>query len=232
MFDPQIEAEIIALASKKGLEPAAVLAIAEVESAGKASERIDNRLEPLIRFEGHYFDRRLSGIKREQARIAQLAHPKAGAIKNPASQAERWKMLRRAAAIDHRAAHESVSWGLGQVMGAHWKWLGYASVDALVAQARSGVAGQIDLMLSYCEKAGLYSAIQSRDWTAFARAYNGPAYAKSGYDKKIALAYARHRSRLAIREQSVAITEPQRRRSTLFSILSDWLKGLRMQLSR
>ena len=26
-------------------------------------------------------------------------------------------------------------------MGAHWKWLGYGSVDALVAEARSGFVG-------------------------------------------------------------------------------------------
>jgi hypothetical protein len=48
---------------------------------------IGGRAEPLIRFEGHYFDRRLSGTKREEARRAEgLSSPTAGAIANPASQ--------------------------------------------------------------------------------------------------------------------------------------------------
>ena len=79
-------------------------------------------------------------------------------------------------------------------MGAHWKWLGYGSVDALVTQARSGLAGQIELMARYIEKAGLIKVLQSRDWATFARNYNGPAYAKYGYDRKMAAAFERHNS--------------------------------------
>lgn len=35
------------------------------------------------------------------------------------------------------------------------------------------------------------NALMNRDWAAFARAYNGPAYAKNRYDQKLAAAYAR-----------------------------------------
>lgn len=196
MFESHVEADIIHLAEGAGIEPAVLLAIAEVESGGKASARINNRAEPIIRFEGHYFDRRLTGLKRVQARVAALADPRAGAIRNPSSQAERWKMLHRAAAIDHQAAYESVSWGLGQVMGGHWRWLGFGSVDALVQECRESVAGQVRLMLRYCDKAGLMPAIRARNWAAFAKGYNGPAYAANRYDQKLALAYARHKARL------------------------------------
>lgn len=192
MFDSQIRNEIEKVAVRIDVEPAALLAIAEVESAGRISARIAGRDEPMIRFEGHYFDRRLPAAKRDAARAAGLADPKTGAVKNPASQAARWKLLARAAAIDHKAAHESISWGLGQVMGAHWEWLGYDSVDALVAEARSGVGGQTALMARYIEKAGLAVAIRKRDWAAFARGYNGPDYERHGYDRKIAEAYRRH----------------------------------------
>src|SRR5690606_12550109 len=110
---------------------------------------------------------------------------------NPASQAARWKLLRRAVAIDRVAAYESVSWGVGQVMGAHWAWLGHASVDALVGEARSGVCGQVRLMARYITRAGLADALKSHDWAAFARGYNGPAYRRNGYDTRLAKAYAR-----------------------------------------
>ena len=191
MFNDQISEEIAAVALEFGLKPAALLAIAEVESGGQVFSIVDGRSEPLIRFEGHYFDRRLSEDNRTQARAQGLASPKAGEIANPASQAARWRLLERAAAIDRKAAYEFVSWGLGQVMGAHWAWLGFADVDALVAEARSGAAGQARLMARYIKKAGLVTAIENHDWEAFAHGYNGPDYKRYSYHLKLAAAYRR-----------------------------------------
>lgn len=193
MFSRQTADEIEKAAREFGLEPAALLAIAEIESAGQVFARIDGRNEPLIRFEGHYFDRRLSGEKQERARAAGLASPAAGAVANPRSQAARWQMIAQAAAIDHVAAYESASWGLGQVMGAHWQWLGFDHVDALVAEARSGAAGQARLMARYLDKAGLTDALNHHDWEAVGHGYNGPGYAKNGYHTKLAEAYRRQK---------------------------------------
>lgn len=194
MFSAEAISDITAVATEFSIEPAALLAVAEIESGGSVFAVINGKPEPLIRFEGHYFDRRLSGEKLTQARAEGLAAPKAGAIANPAAQAARWRLLERAAAIDPRAAHESVSWGLGQVMGAHWAWLGFASVDALVAEARSGAAGQARLMARYIDRAGLVPALRAHDWPAFARGYNGPGCAQNGYDRRIATAYARYQT--------------------------------------
>lgn len=192
MLSDPVVSEIAAAARAAGFEPAALLAIAEIESGGRIFARIGSRSEPLIRFEGHYFDRRLAGADRKRARALGLAHPKAGAVRNPTSQRDRWALLKRAAQISREAAYESCSWGLGQVMGAHWAWLGYGSVDALVAEARHSAAGQLRLMIRYIEKAGLSGAIRTRDWTAFARGYNGPAYARHRYHTRIAKAYGRY----------------------------------------
>ena len=35
-------------------------------------------------------------------------------------------------AIDRSATLQSVSWGLGQVLGIRWRWLEYQSIQALV----------------------------------------------------------------------------------------------------
>jgi murein L,D-transpeptidase YcbB/YkuD len=192
MFTNETFAEIEKAASQAGIERAALLAVAEIESGGRAYALIGGRKEPLIRFEGHYFDRRLVGAAREQARRSGLSSPETGAIANPASQPARWKMLERAATLNRKAAYESVSWGIGQVMGAHWAWLGYASADALVAEARSGVEGQMRLMIHYIVKAGLADALTARDWDGFARGYNGPAYRRYGYHTRLAAAYRKH----------------------------------------
>lgn len=189
MFDQATILAVNEIARTLKVEPAALLAVATVESAGRVFALVNGREEPLIRFEGHYFDRRISGEKRAQARAAGLASPKAGKIANPATQAARWALLARAAEIDHVAAYESVSWGVGQVMGAHWQWLRFNSVDGLVSLARRDAAGQIELMAKFIDKAGLAGALRALDWTTFARGYNGPAYKTNNYDRKMAEAY-------------------------------------------
>ena len=173
-------------AARLGVEAHVLAAVAIVESAGRALAIVTGKPEPVIRFEGHYFDRRLDGMQKVAARAAGLSSPLAGAVKNPASQSARWALLERAAAINREAAYESTSFGVGQVMGAHWKWLGYEDVDALVSEARSGLAGQIRLMERFIRKSGLADALRRQDWSSFARGYNGPGFARNGYDRKLA----------------------------------------------
>lgn len=190
-MDAETRNALATAAREAGLDSVGLMAVAEVESGGHAFATFDGRREPLIRFEGHYFDRRLAGSLLAQARQARLAHPIAGRIANPADQRGRWRMLDRAAEISRKAAYESVSWGLGQVMGAHWAWLGYADVDALAAEARSGALGQARLMARFIVKAGLADALSGRSWAAFARGYNGPGFRRNSYDRKLSAAYAR-----------------------------------------
>lgn len=170
-----------------GIEPAALRAVVEVESAGVVGDP-----NPVIRIEGHYFYRRLSGTTRDLAVKLGYASPSAGAVKNPSTQTDRYAMLAKMCEIDREAALESTSWGVGQVMGSNWEALGYPSVDALVAEAKSGLAGQVRLMCKFIQVNKLIDELQTKDWPAFARAYNGPSYAKYGYDKKMAAAYAKY----------------------------------------
>lgn len=195
MLSQETVAAITRVANKHDIEPAALCAVVEVESGGKAFAIVDGGKEPIIRFEGHYFHRLLSPIEQGKAVQAGLASPKAGAVKNPGSQAARWDMLKRACEIDRHAAYQSVSWGVGQVMGSHWKWLGFGSVQALVDMARMSVDGQIELMVRFIIKSGLTSALKNHDWAEFARRYNGPAYKKNQYDTRMAKAYARYRDK-------------------------------------
>lgn len=230
-FSNEIIAEITAAAGKLGIEASALLAVAEVESGGRAFALVEGRREPLIRFEGHYFDRRLTGQKRQRARAEGLASPMAGAIANPATQAARWRLLARAEAIDHQAAHESVSWGIAQVMGAHWQWLGYADIDALVTEARSGVAGQVRLMMRYIDKSGLSNALRRHDWESFARGYNGPGYKRGGYDVKIAAAHDKYSAVTRTLPDTVPVDKPDAKTfpSSLVSALADLLVWRRKQ---
>jgi hypothetical protein len=188
MLDKTVIETLTRLARDADIEPASLLAVCDVESGGRIFAKVNGRNEPLIRFEGHYFHRLLGTSKRNQAIVEGLAHRKAGRVKNPRTQKGRWKLMARASAIDRHSALQSTSWGIGQVMGIHWKWLGYASVDAMIDTARSGIEGQAELMLRFIEKSGLSGALERADWRAFARGYNGPAYASNRYDVKLAKA--------------------------------------------
>lgn len=193
MFDDNTLRAAAAVAAKHSWPLNHLLAVAQVESGGKVGAAIDGKMEPIVRFEGHYFDRRVVAHRRAEARKLGLANPKAGAVKNPATQQARWdKLIRPAAAIDRQAAYESVSWGLGQVMGAHWKALGYGSVLALVDHARKGAGGQIELMARFiASNSVLSAALRAGQWATFARGYNGPGYKANAYDTKMAAAAKR-----------------------------------------
>lgn len=170
-----------------GLLPAALLAIIEVESNG-----VIGNPHPIIRWEGHYFDRLVPAKLRSVARAQKLASPKAGGIPNTKSQAGRYDILNKAAQIDKEAAYSSISIGVGQVMGAHAKDLGYTSAEAMFNRAKQGLAGQVELMLRFIKFNNLIDELQRLDWSAFARAYNGSNYAKNKYHTKMKEAYERY----------------------------------------
>lgn len=229
MFDSEVRNSIAKIVKRLDVPLAALLAVADVESGGKVLAKVGKRREPLIRFEGHYFDRLLRGEMREDARGLKLSSPIPGRIKNPRRQSSRWELLNRAIVINRIAALSSCSWGLGQVMGSHWKWLGYGSVDALVLEARSGVDGQVALMARYIDRADLAVALRQLDWAKFARVYNGPSYRKNRYDEKMAAAYKRYSQELGPPQLPNLQDD---RKGLMFGARGKQVKELQRQLSR
>ena len=199
MFSKSVIQKIIVRAEQIDVEPAAILAVGEVESAGVLSWNVKGKSLPPIRFEGHYFYRLLKGNKAKlQAAVrAGLASPKAGAVRNPTSYQARYALLERAKKIDTAAALASTSWGVGQVMGDHWNKLGYSSVQAMVNEAMSGVDGQLELMIRYIIRFGLVDELQSQGFQSFADQYNDPASRKNRYAEKMTAAFKRYRTMLA-----------------------------------
>ena len=191
-FTQEQKAVVEKRAKELGVEYAALAAVIQVESNGVAGSMIGNRFEPTIRYEGHYFDKLCPPSVRDAARKAGVSAKEAGVIKNPASQVDRWKLVLKATSFDTSAAYQSVSYGVGQVMGSHWKVLGFKSVDDLVSLARSGFDGQVQLMIKFIKHFGLADELERLDWSGFARGYNGKNYRKNAYDTNMAKAYVLH----------------------------------------
>lgn len=171
-------------AEKLGVEVAALKAVAHVESNGIGFLLSG---QPKILFERHVF------YKLTKGRFA-LSHPDlcnrqpGGYGRSGLAQHVR---LARAAQLDSKAAYESASWGAFQIMGYHWALCGYPSLDEFLQDAYSDEAGHLRMLVGFLNaNTLLVRALRAKDWRAFARRYNGPAYTKNQYDTKLAAAYA------------------------------------------
>ena len=176
-------------AEKLGIETAALQAIHEVECRGSGFNP-DNM--PVILFERHVMRQRLIANKffsiaeKMEIKRPDLCNKSSGAYGLYSAQHGR---LIAAVQYHRESALESCSWGIGQVMGYHWKSLGYASLQAFINAMYKDEASQLEAMCRYIKVNNLVSALKNKDWKAFAFAYNGKAYAKNNYDIKLENAY-------------------------------------------
>ena len=58
-----------------------------------------------------------------------------------------------------------------------------------------GAAAHLDAFVNFIKANKLDGTLRAKNWAAFARGYNGPGYAQNAYDKKMAEAYARWKTR-------------------------------------
>jgi hypothetical protein len=161
-------------------------AILDVEAAGTGFDRLGR---PKMLFEPHVFWRELGpGSKRDRAVAEALAYPR---WKPGAYPKDSYPRLLKAIAIDEEAALRSASWGLGQVMGFNAGAAGYASAKTMVQAFIDDEEHHLRAMIRFIVKNGLDDELRRHDWKGFARGYNGPGFAKNGYDKKLAASFAR-----------------------------------------
>lgn len=186
---PITEADYQRAADVIGCDLTAIKAVVAVESNGRS---FDAAGRPVALFEKHYFFRNLpEGELRDRAVEAGLARPSYVPGDYPNGPDGVWAQIAAACEISEDAALQSVSWGLGQVMGTFWMQTDYPSIAALVEAMWTSAAAQLDLMVAFIVKNNLQRYLISQDWAGFARRYNGPAYATNRYDEKLAEAYAR-----------------------------------------
>lgn len=183
--------DIIKAAAALGVAPACVLAVNEVESSGSGFFE-DGRAKIL--FERHIMYRRLKAADYDADDLS-VKFPKL-VNKTPGGYRGNWPeytRMKSAQIIDHDIALESCSWGQFQIMGYHWKALGYASVQAFVDCMGKSEAEQLNAFVKFIQAdLALHKALKAKKWAEFARIYNGPAYKTNLYDIKLARAYERY----------------------------------------
>lgn len=185
------ERDIELAAAELNVHPAAIKAVNEVESRGSGFFEPNS---PAILFERHIMRRRLITHGLDPRFYIQnspdIVNTSMGGYLGGMAEYGR---LQRAKHIDVDSALESASWGAYQIMGFHWKALGYPSIVEFVKRMKQNEGEHLKAFTQFIKIDPVLSrALRELDWTAFARRYNGPAYEKNSYDIKMAEAYKKH----------------------------------------
>lgn len=181
MISKELRQVIKQEATRIGVEEEALLAFIKVESGGKGF----NNGKIIIQFEPSYF------YDRTKVRINNKVD----------IQSKEWEAFDEAFAINPDAAMESASIGLGQVMGANWRRLGYKSVSDMWEDAEKGEDRQIYQMAQFINTdSRLLEALKNKDWHRVATYYNGAGYKKlaqrlgrTPYDESMKQAYEKYK---------------------------------------
>jgi peptidoglycan hydrolase-like protein with peptidoglycan-binding domain len=168
---------LTAAARHVGVDPTALWTVVVVETSG-CGFLPDRR--PCILFERHIFSTRTG-------RHFDAAHPGISGYGQPG--AHQYERLEEAIACDRHAATESASWGLGQIMGFNAGFAGFRDAKEMVSEMIRSENEQIFAMASFIRATGMHAALQRRDWTDFARRYNGLGFATNRYHEKLAAAH-------------------------------------------
>lgn len=176
------EQQIRDLAVKYNLQYASLKAVLEVESGGNGFHPTTGRI--IIQFEPHWFRRLFLRWKNS------IGIWNANKVEN---QTKEWEAFNDAFKRNPNAAMQATSIGLMQVMGFHWKLLGFKSVGEMWDYAKVNEANQLDLGLRFIKSnTKMYQALQRNDFAKFAFFYNGQQYKKFNYDTRLAAAYRKY----------------------------------------
>lgn len=168
------------LAKEFGISVSKVKAIDSVESNGEGFDPSTRKIK--IQFEPHYF-------KRISRLVSGLWTSNKVDI-----QSKEWLAFNDAFAKNPTAAMESTSIGRMQVMGSHWKRLGFKDVNQMWDFAKDSEANQLWLGLKFIETDDrLFEAVKQWNTKKVAYYYNGKNYWIKGYDKKLEVAEIKHR---------------------------------------
>lgn len=177
--------QITAIANRLGCSAKQVQAFAKVESNGGGFLKSGH---PKILWERHYFWRRI------RIKIPLISNPAPGGYTLDANRNginDSWEKLLDGCARDPVAAFESCSWGKFQIMGAHWKALGYRSVFEFAWSMRESELGHYKAFEAFIRVNGLAPLLRKvstnpADNVPLVRRYNGKGYAKNRYHIKLA----------------------------------------------
>ena len=185
------------VAEELGVEVAAIKAVVEIE-AGAKHEGFWANGKPIINLDLSMF-RKFAARNKINLSHYQRSHAVVFAKPNRARygsyQAAQQARLDAARTIDDKTAIEGTFWGMFQLGGFNWKVCGTSSPDEFVRLMSRSERDQLELFAEFIRETGMLPLLKAKNWSAFARRFNGPTYARRGYHTRLARAYAKHKAK-------------------------------------
>jgi hypothetical protein len=178
-------------AKKLGCETAVIKAVVSVESKGDGFYQDGF---PTILFERHKFWKHAPAGRREEwlEKYPSICNPAATPKGGYGTTDDQRKKFNQAFLLNKTAAMKACSWGTFQELGENYADLGFKTVGEFVDQMKKSQRAHLEIFVRSIIARGLRDELQKKDWRAFAKNYNGPAYEKFNYHGQLATAYKRH----------------------------------------
>lgn len=184
------------VAEELGVEIPAIKAVVEIE-AGREHRGFHAPGKPLINFDLTMFRR---FAQKRGVNLARFSTSHADVFRRPDSrkhgsyQGAQYARFKAAHEINAKAAIEGSFWGMFQIGGFNWKKCGAASIEEFVERMSRSEREQLELFACFISNTGLLQHLKNKNWSAFARGYNGANYARQRYHTRLAAAYAKHKN--------------------------------------
>lgn len=175
------------------VDVATIKAVIEIE-AGPAHQGFYAPRKPLINFDLKMFNSMASKRKfnlNKYRRTHSEVFTRPNSRKYGSYQAAQQARLEQAMTIHPHIAIEGTFWGMFQIGGFNWKKCGAESLEDFVERMSTSEREQLMLFVEFIKNSGMQPMLKRKDWTAFARKYNGSGYARRGYHTRLAKAYAK-----------------------------------------
>lgn len=184
-------ADVLEIAKKYGLPYAILKMFWEVESSGYGFDPKTEKL--LIQFEPVWFKRLYINWKKSPAGSLWI-------VNKVEVQSKEWIAFNSAFGIDKETAMEATSIGAGQIMGFHWKRLGYKSVHEMWESFKQSEKNQLEGIARFIlTDKKLLAAVKALNFDLIACYYNGFGYKDFAianhtvpYDIKLKKSYLKH----------------------------------------
>lgn len=193
---PLTEQDYIEVAHELGVEVAAIKAVVEIE-AGRAHRGFWTEGKPVLNFDLTIYRNRASrhGLNlNKYASRYPVIFSRPDIKKYGSQQAAVQARFDAAAAIDSVTAIEGTFWGMFQIGGFNYRLCGTQSPQEFYRLVSRSERDQLELFGEFITRSGLLSSLKNKNWSAFARGYNGPSYAARGYHRRLQAAYNKYKT--------------------------------------
>lgn len=175
------------VAEELGVEIAAMKAVVRIE-AGASLQGFVAPGVPVVNFDRAMYNKAKPTSK---AKAPASSHVPAG-ITNARARSE-WSQLIAARKVNREKADMGTFWGMFQIGGFNYKLCGCATVQEFVDRMCYSEFEQLQLFANFITNTGMVNDLRNKNWSAFARKYNGASYASRGYHTRMAQAYAKYK---------------------------------------